>query len=169
MWQKQNWWALLIVVLGVLSACTPEIQSEQVEYVGRVLDAETLEPVAQAQVTFSFTGAPPVVYTDSQGVYRFLLVMDEETPLPGQIVVREAGYEPYFLNVTLRMGTLSLEDVRLKRQVIGQVTATFVPTTNTLTIPQTTPTVITTTLEASATIPVATPPLLPSNTPTEWQ
>jgi hypothetical protein len=110
MWQKQMW-VLWIILLGLV-ACGAE--PTQVEYVGSVLDAQTLEPVQGAEVTFSFAGAPPVVYTDLRGVYRFLLAMDGN-PLPGQIVVRADGYETYFLNVTLRANTLSLGDVRLTR------------------------------------------------------
>jgi hypothetical protein len=83
----------------------------QIEYVGRVLDSTTETPVRGAKVALYFKGAPLIVYTDSEGIYRFTIEGDK---LAGQVKVEATGYHNYDRNVTLRLNSLNIEDIRLQ-------------------------------------------------------
>lgn len=83
----------------------------EVEYLGRVLDENTLKPITGAKVILDIQGVPPIVYTDSEGVYRFKLAI--ESDVSGQIRVDAEGYEIYTRNITIFQTKSQLEDVRL--------------------------------------------------------
>lgn len=85
---------------------------QRVEYIGRVLDSSTEEAIHNAKVTFDFQGTPPIVYTDSEGIYRFALNVDGEK-ISGHVTVDADGYEKYDRNITLFTDNPSIEDIRL--------------------------------------------------------
>jgi len=104
------------------------------EYVGRVLDSSTKAPIHGAKVALSFRGVPSIIYTDSEGIYRFTISFEGER-LAGQVRVEAPGYDRYDRNVTLVMGNLDVEDIRLKA-IRPKETATVVtspPATDTAT------------------------------------
>lgn len=82
-------------------------------YLGRVLDAVTNTPIEGAKIQLAFEGAPPVVYTDSEGIYRFTLFADVGK-IYGRIWVTADGYERYNRIVDNPLEKTELEDIRLK-------------------------------------------------------
>ena len=87
--------------------------SSQLEYVGRVVADNTGEPIQGAEVAFEFEGAPPVVYTDSEGIYRFTLSFKGDR-LSGRVRVEADGFETYDRNITLLAGTPAIEEIHLE-------------------------------------------------------
>jgi hypothetical protein len=81
------------------------------EYFGRVIDINTLQPVSNAKITLNFKDVPPVVYTDSEGIYRF--DVEIESKISGQIWVDAVNYQPYTRHITISAESLKLEDIRL--------------------------------------------------------
>ncbi len=111
--------AAIIALVGVLFTAYQEFilklnrqgQPVETEYIGRVLDANTLHPVAGAKVTLDLEGVPPIVYTDSEGVYRFKVAIASD--ISGQIKVDAQGYQVYTRNITIRPDLKNIEDIRL--------------------------------------------------------
>ncbi len=95
---------------AVLSPTAPSVL--QIEYVGRVLSQDTNSPVSNAKVTLDFQGAPPIVYTDSEGVYRFT-INAESSKVSGRVRVDANNYEKYDRNITLYTNLMTIEDIRL--------------------------------------------------------
>ena len=83
-----------------------------IEYMGRVLDDSTELPVSGATVMLDLPGYSPVTYTDSVGVYRFLLPIEGED-IAIRVRVEASGYKPYNRNVMLSSGTQQIEEIRL--------------------------------------------------------
>jgi formylglycine-generating enzyme required for sulfatase activity len=81
-------------------------------YVGHVFDAATGDPIEGAKVRLAIEGAPDVVYTDSEGVFRFTL--PEEKSLSGRIFVEAEGYKRQNRLVEIRPSRPDLEDFRLE-------------------------------------------------------
>lgn len=92
------------------SPSTPS--SQQIEYVGRVLDSNTNEPVPNAKVTLYFQGAPLIVYTDTEGIFRFTFDVESDK-ITGQVRVDADKYEIYDRNITLLPDDPNIEDIRL--------------------------------------------------------
>jgi hypothetical protein len=84
-----------------------------VQWSGRVVDAATSQPLAQAKVTFEAQGVPLLVYTDSEGVFR--LSSEGKDQLSGRLFVEVAGYQPYDRFVTIDPAVPSLQDIRLAK------------------------------------------------------
>jgi hypothetical protein len=75
--------ALVLLLASLLAACVPPkpapsaptptapAASQSHSYVGRVVDNKTFSAIRGAKVALDFQGAPPVVYTDSEGVFRW--------------------------------------------------------------------------------------------------
>lgn len=92
---------------------TPSTEVQDVEYLGRVVNAKNQdEKVGGAKITLQFRGAPPIVYTDGEGVYRFVVNMNGDK-LPGRVFVEADGYKTYDRNITLLANNTSIEDIRL--------------------------------------------------------
>lgn len=91
---------------------TSDPQSQRIEYVGRIVDSNTNEPIHNAKITLDFQGAPPIVYTDSEGVYRFNLNVDGDK-IVGRVRVEANNYENYDRNITLFADNPNIEDIRL--------------------------------------------------------
>lgn len=102
------------------------------EYAGRVLDSGSAAPVKAAKVSLEVRGSPPIIYTDSEGIFRFSLAGKDER-VSGHIVVEAAGYERYDRFVTLTEQGKFLEDVRLARSG-SQAGARSVPPLRTKTV-----------------------------------
>src|SRR6266498_4907588 len=108
--------AAIIALVGVLFTAYLQYskrptQSVEKEYIGRVIDASTLQPMAGAKITLDLEGVPPVVYTDSEGVYKFNVVI--KSNISGQIRVDAKGYETYIRNIQLSPDIQTIEDIRL--------------------------------------------------------
>ncbi len=84
---------------------------EKITYSGRILDASSGQPVVNAAVSVDVEGAPPAVYTDSDGVYQFDVTLD--TSKTGQIKVEVKGYLPYTRNIKLSPDNGTFQDIRL--------------------------------------------------------
>jgi len=69
-------------------------------------------PIRNAKVTLDFQGAPPVVYTDSEGVYRFTINVEGDK-ISGRVKVEADNYEKYDRNITLHTDIATIEDIRL--------------------------------------------------------
>jgi hypothetical protein len=119
---------LAIVLVSLLAACgvppkaTPAAPNptstptpQFYNYVGRVVDAKTYSAIRGAEVALDFQGAPPIVYTDSEGVYRFSLPFTGPT-LDGRVRVDANGYQYYERLITLTAGESNIEDIRLNAQ-----------------------------------------------------
>ncbi len=83
----------------------------EVQYLGRVLDVNTQQPIAGAKITLDLQGVPPIVYTDSEGVYQFKVALSVE--LNGRVRVDAPGYEVYSRNISLNPDLPTIEDIRL--------------------------------------------------------
>ena len=89
----------------------PAIAGASQEYIGRVLDANTLFPIPNAKITLDLEGVPPVVYTDSEGVYRFDAVI--KTDISGQVRVDAIDYQVYTRNISISPDDPKIDDIRL--------------------------------------------------------
>ena len=86
-------------------------QPAETEYLGHVLDTNTLEPIAGAKITLTLQGVPPIVYTDSEGVYRFTVAIDSS--ISGQVRVDAPGYQVYTRTIAISTERKTIEDIRL--------------------------------------------------------
>src|SRR6266487_2869785 len=85
--------------------------SEQLDSVGHVLDANTLQPIVGAKVTLQLAEIQQIVYTDSEGEYQFKVGSKPNTS--GQIRVDAQGYQTYTRNIMLSSAIKTIEDIRL--------------------------------------------------------
>src|SRR5688572_8426670 len=92
-------------------AMTPVVAptSQIHQYVGRVLDSDTAAPIHGAEVSLDFQGIPYVVYTDSEGVYKFFLHFNGSS-LDVRVIVGADGYDRYDRNITLHATHPGVED-----------------------------------------------------------
>jgi len=123
---------------GAITQATPSGSDNRFEYVGRVIDIATQQPIAGAKVTLDLQDVPPIVYTDSEGVYQFKLLINSTAS--GKIRVDAQGYQTYTRNITFTPDLNQIEDIRLTPLQIPTLTSTITPT-STLT-PTSTPTAI---------------------------
>jgi hypothetical protein len=106
----------IITLIGVLFTAyltysKNQSQSVRKEYIGRILDANTLRPIANAKITLDLEGVSPVIYSDSEGTYRFKVAI--KSPVSGQIRVDAPGYQVYTRNITISPEFTTMEDIRL--------------------------------------------------------
>ena len=99
-------------------------QPIKTEYIGRVIDSNTLQPIANATISLSLEGVPPIVYTDSIGVYQFKVTITSD--ISGQIRVDADGYPVYIRNIVISPDKTTIEDIRLFP--VQQAVDTAVPT-----------------------------------------
>lgn len=127
---------LVVVVFGACSSAPPSPTApsvSRIEYVGRVLSRDTNDPIDDAEVTFDFQGAPPVVYTDSEGVYRFTIDIEGDK-LAGRVRVEAEGYGNYNRNITLFSDVSTIDDIRLE-SAVPTATSTDAPSLPETTVP----------------------------------
>jgi hypothetical protein len=101
--------AIISTIIGVLQYID---KSRSVEYTGRVVDNSTQAPISGAKIALDFQGAPPVVYTDSEGVFRFIISSSSNT-LSGRIRIESDHYQSYNRNISLDLDSTRMEDIRL--------------------------------------------------------
>lgn len=107
--------AIAMIAVPFIEKSLATSPGQAVEYLGRVLDSNTLLPVSGAKITLDLQEAPPIVYTDSEGVYRFKVAITSD--LSGQIRVDAEGYQVYTRNITIYRDIRQLEDIRLTPSV----------------------------------------------------
>lgn len=117
-----KWWLRYVIVpiigsggiIAIIVAVITNLSSpSQQQYVGRIINSDTGKPIHGAKVSLEFQNAPPVVYTDSEGIFRFSLDSTGSNPT-GRVKVEAAEYQPYDRFITLSSKNTSLEDIRLK-------------------------------------------------------
>lgn len=104
----------LIGLIGVLVGVYLQFvlkPGAQNQYVGRVIDSKSQQPIAGAKVTLDLQDVPPIVYTDSEGIYRFKVVIRSE--ISGQVRVDAQNYQTYTRNITISPDVKTIEDIRL--------------------------------------------------------
>ncbi len=134
------------------------LTSASIVHTGRIIDANTGNPIAEARVFFVFSDDVPVIATtDSKGFFELILPGGTED-IVGHISIRANDYELYTTDITIVPGSppLSIALTQL-------ITPTPLPPTNT---PTTTPTATNTptTTPTATNTPTATPTA--TNTPT---
>ena len=84
------WGTIVVAVIGLIGILAPLLiqkaeksVGKEAEYIGRVIDNSNQRPIAGAEVALNLEGVPPIVYTDSEGVYRFQVII--ESNISGQI------------------------------------------------------------------------------------
>jgi len=126
---------IVVAVIGLISAywqfvLKPSgslVATIKTEYVGRIIDVNTQQVIAGAKITLDLAGVPPIVYTDSEGVYRFGVVIKSD--VSGQIRVDAQGYQVYTRNITISPDIKIIEDIRLVQLgVANAIVATLAPT-----------------------------------------
>lgn len=89
--------------------------TQQINYIGRVIERNTQVPIGGAKVTFDFQGIPSVDYTDAEGVYRFKIDLAGSNILEGQVWVEADGYKRYNRLIELSPGNTDIGDFRLEK------------------------------------------------------
>ena len=79
------------------------------KFVGRVVNERTEESIRGAKITLEVEGAPPVMYTDSEGVFTFPLEGSRETI---RLRVEADGYEKFDRIITSFAGA-GIEQIEL--------------------------------------------------------
>lgn len=119
-WYKRT--PVIVAIIGALVALTGTVakvalprltgeSSKAVAVTGKVSDVQ-MHPVGGAKVSLVGKGLPPVVYTDSEGVFTFNLPDDVKEI---KVSVEADGYGPYdrLINVSDKG---ELQEIRLKPQ-----------------------------------------------------
>ena len=86
-----------------------------INFLGRVLDQEKQAPISGVKVLLNFPGAPPVVYTDLEGIYRFPVKFDSSSSFKGELTIEAKGYKTYNSFIELLPNKKDLGDIRLLR------------------------------------------------------
>jgi hypothetical protein len=86
--------------------------TQQIKYVGRVIDSKTNAALSGVKVSLEFQDGPRIVQTDSEGIFRFT-VKSTGNELAGCVRVEYAGYQIYDRNIQLTPDNSNLEDIRL--------------------------------------------------------
>jgi hypothetical protein len=108
--------AIIVAVIAALAAITVaylqyvrEPGEKEKQFTGRVIDAKTEKSVRNAKITLEFQGAPPVIYTDSEGIFTFPL---KEETRNIHIRVDADGYEKFDRRIDISAKD-GIEDIRL--------------------------------------------------------
>ena len=99
---------------------TNPVSTRETEYIGRVIDSVSEQPVSGAKVTLDLEGVPPIVYTDNQGIYLFRLAIDKV--ISGRVRVDATGYQVYTQTISISPEIKTIADIRLTRQDIADPT-----------------------------------------------
>jgi formylglycine-generating enzyme required for sulfatase activity len=105
---------LILSCLPVAQTPTQQIPQVETEYVGRVLNSISQQPIIGAKVSLDLQGVPSIAYTDSEGIYRFRLSITSD--VSGQIRVDAQGYPSYSRNINISSNKKDIEDIRLTLQ-----------------------------------------------------
>lgn len=118
--------------IGVPSPFVPPIRLT--EYIGRILDSNTLSLIRGAKVTLDLQGTQPIIfqgtsptqYTDTDGCFRYLISIASDK-VNGRVRVDATGYESYDLSIPLSANTSTVEDIRLKPIIVSPTPLTLTP------------------------------------------
>lgn len=80
------------------------------KYIGRVTDSRTGDRIRGAKVSLEGKDVPPVIYTDSEGVFSFPLKKGADEV---RVSVEANGYEKFDLRVSPTANS-GMEDIRLR-------------------------------------------------------
>lgn len=119
-WYKRS--AVIVALIGALVALTGTIikvvipkvwpeKSTNISVRGRVSDSQA-RPLGGAKVSLEGKGLPPLIYTDSEGIFSFYLPDDVREI---KIRVEASGYDSYNRRVDV-LAKNELEDIRLRPQ-----------------------------------------------------
>ena len=124
---------VIIAIVAVIANLPPSPPGSW-QYVGHVIGSDTEKPVRGAKVSLEFQDVPPVIYTDSEGVFRFPV---PKSDLPGRVKVEATGYQTYDRSITLSSKN-PLEDIRLV-PLSSTLASTLVPSPTLTPTPTPTP------------------------------
>lgn len=103
------------LLLGYLKYCRnptvmpPVMPAEQRQFTGRVIDAESGNKIRGATVSLEIREVPPVLYTDSEGIFSFSLENATETV---RLVIEAKGYQKYDRRIDVEASS-GVEEIRL--------------------------------------------------------
>lgn len=100
--------AALIGGLWYLLFKTPAVEKKK--FIGRVSDKNTVKPIKDAKVSLEGSEVPPLLYTDSEGVFSFPL---NDLTKEIRIRVEKYGYVDFNLRVT-PAENIGIQDIRLQ-------------------------------------------------------
>lgn len=106
------WIVLTSGLLVILVVAPRSVLSKPVNFLARVVDANSTEPVYRASILLQVSGGFKEYSTDSLGQFSFSMVPRPEGTT-GLFKIDAVGYEHYELNVTLRRDQQSLPDFKL--------------------------------------------------------
>ncbi len=90
-------------------------KNQGINFLGRVIDQEKQAPLSGIKVLLNFPGAPPFVYTDLEGIYRFPVKFDGTSSLKGEITIEGKGYRTLKYIIELLPNKKDIGDIRLLR------------------------------------------------------
>ncbi|MBR8835379.1 MAG: hypothetical protein DSM106950_15465 [Stigonema ocellatum SAG 48.90 = DSM 106950] len=88
-------------------------KNQGIHFLGRVLDQDKQAPISGAKILLNFPGAPPFVYTDFEGIYRFTVKFDGSDSFDGQLTIESKKYITYKAIIKLLPDNRDLGDIRL--------------------------------------------------------
>lgn len=107
--------ATATVVVGYWQFYPKDNKSSSKDFVGRVVDAKTEQKLRGAKISLEADGAPPVIYTDSEGVFSFPL---KNPDVLVRIRVETDGYEKFDRRIKPSSKS-DIEEVRLAPALIS--------------------------------------------------
>jgi hypothetical protein len=88
-------------------------KNHDISFLGRVVDQQKHAPISGAKVSLNIPGAPPLIYTDLEGIYRFTIKSKNMSSLQGQLTIEAKGYRSYHSFIKLLPDNRDLGDIRL--------------------------------------------------------
>ena len=96
---KKAWFPIAVATIGAAATIVvgywqfyPKEQPDSKDFVGRVMNAKTEQRLRGAKISLEADDTPPVIYTDSEGVFSFPIKNFDE---PIRIQVEADGYEMF--------------------------------------------------------------------------
>ncbi len=87
--------------------------NQEISFQGRVIDQEKQAPLSGIKVSLDFSGAPPVVYTDLEGIYKFKVDFRDSSIIKGQLTIEAKGYKTHKSSIELSPKHKDLGDIQL--------------------------------------------------------
>jgi len=138
-------------------------KNQGINFLGRVVDQQKQAPISGAKVLLNFSGAPPVVYTDLEGIYRFTVKPNSNSSLQGQITIEAKGYRSHESSIKLLPDKRDLGDIRLLQSDSEVMTPTSSTESSSMLIPM----IVALMTVLAITVVVSTKHLAPQEIPLE--
>lgn len=112
---NSNWIPIIVALIGAVSATTvgywqySQSQNGGRYFAGRVVDANTESSIRGAKITLEIQGAPPVMYTDSEGVFSFT-IQDPGSSIRLRVDAEGYGKFDRLIDISSKKG---IEEIRL--------------------------------------------------------